>query len=154
MAGGAIGGEVVLPRLDVVFGLAAGAIEPFVEVLGAAAFQVGDNEAGIGSFGPGFNPRDDALHPAPALRGIVELHETAHLAAVRRHPGLRRGRLLGATAGGIDKAGSVTQGRVSKWAFEFRQTFGSIGRQRTASPSLEPGPAMCSGRPESREGPT
>jgi hypothetical protein len=34
--------------------LAAGAIEPFVEVLGAAAFQVGDNQAGIGSFGPGF----------------------------------------------------------------------------------------------------
>ena len=57
MAGGTIGGEVVLPRLDVVLGLAAGAIEPFVKVLGAAAFQVGDNEAGIGSLGPGFNPR-------------------------------------------------------------------------------------------------
>src|SRR6516165_8320318 len=75
MAGSAIGGEVVLPRLDMVFGLATGAIEPFVEVLGAAAFQVGDNEAGIGSFGPGFNPCDDALYPAPALGGIVELHE-------------------------------------------------------------------------------
>ena len=62
MAGSAIGGEVVLPRLDMVFGLATGAIEPFVEVLGAAAFQVGDNEAGIGSFGPGFNPCDDALY--------------------------------------------------------------------------------------------
>src|SRR5436190_2644310 len=39
MAGGTIGGEVVLPRLDVVLGLAAGAIEPFVKVLGAAAFS-------------------------------------------------------------------------------------------------------------------
>src|ERR1700739_3858738 len=101
MAGSAIGGEVVLPRLDVVFSLAAGAIEPFVEVLGAAAFQVGDNEAGIGSFRPDFNPRDDALHPAPALGGIVELHETTHLAAVRRHPGLGWGRLLEAVGGGL-----------------------------------------------------
>src|SRR5271169_5833154 len=94
MAGGAIGGEVVLPRLDVVFGLAAGAIEPVVKVLGAAAVQVGDNEAGIGSLGPSLDAGDDALDPAPALGGIVELHETAHLAAVRRHPSLRRGRLL------------------------------------------------------------
>jgi hypothetical protein len=51
MAGSAIGGEVVLPRLDVVFGLAASAVEPFVEVLGAAALQVGDNEAGVGAIG-------------------------------------------------------------------------------------------------------
>src|ERR1700745_2126187 len=91
MAGSAIGGEVVLPRLDVVFRLAASAVEPFVEVLGAAAFQVGDNEAGVGAIGPGFNPRDDALHPAPALGGIIELHETAQLAAGRR--GLGWGRL-------------------------------------------------------------
>src|SRR5690348_10866000 len=84
MAGGTIGGEVVLPRLDVVLGLAAGAIEPFVKVLGAAALQVGDNEAGIGSLGAGFNSRNDALDPAPALGGIVELHEAAQLAAGRR----------------------------------------------------------------------
>ena len=45
VAGGAIGGEVVLPRLDVVLGLAAGAVEPLVNVLGAAAFEVGDNKA-------------------------------------------------------------------------------------------------------------
>ena len=84
MAGGTIGGEVVLPRLDVVLGLTAGAVEPLVEVLGAAAFQVGDDEAGVGSLGPGLDAGDDALDPAPALSGIVELREAAHLAAGRR----------------------------------------------------------------------
>jgi hypothetical protein len=52
MAGCAVGGEVVLPRLDVVFGLAAGAVEPLVNVLGAAAFEVGDDKAGVGARGP------------------------------------------------------------------------------------------------------
>src|ERR1700747_988320 len=84
MAGGAVGGEAVLPRLDVVLGLAAGAVEPLVEVLGAAAFEVGDNKAGVGAFGPRFDPGDDALDPAPASGGIVELGEAAPLAAGRR----------------------------------------------------------------------
>src|SRR5512133_363414 len=83
MAGGAVGGEVVLPRLDVVLGLAAGAVEPLVKVLGAAAFKVGDNKAGVGAFGPRFDAGDDALDPAPAPCGIVELGEAAPLAAGR-----------------------------------------------------------------------
>ena len=84
MAGSAVGGEVVLPRLDVVLGLAASAVEPLVKVLGAAAFKVGDNKAGVGAFGPRFDAGDDALDPAPAPGGIVELGEAAPLAAGRR----------------------------------------------------------------------
>src|SRR6516225_258450 len=42
VAGGAVGGEVVLPRLDMVLGLAARAIEPLIEVLGATTLEVGD----------------------------------------------------------------------------------------------------------------
>src|SRR5437764_14682096 len=84
MAGGAIGGEVVLPRLDVVLGLAAGAVEPFVKVLGAPAFEIGDDEAGVGSLGPDLDAGDDTLDPAPAFGGIVELYEAAQLAAGRR----------------------------------------------------------------------
>ena len=61
MAGSAIGGEVVLPRLDVVFGLAAGAVEPFVKVLGAPGLEVGDNEAGVGALGPGLDTGDGTL---------------------------------------------------------------------------------------------
>jgi hypothetical protein len=45
VAGGAIGGEVVLPRLDVVLGLTARAVEPFIEMLVAAAFEVGDQSS-------------------------------------------------------------------------------------------------------------
>jgi len=33
----------------------------------------------------GIDPGDDPLDPAPALRGIVELHEAPHLAAAGRH---------------------------------------------------------------------
>src|SRR5246127_3537789 len=84
MAGGAVSREVVLPRLDVVFGLATGAVEPLVTVLGAADFEVGDDKAGVGALGPGLDPGDDALDPAPARSGVVELDEAAQLAAARR----------------------------------------------------------------------
>ena len=94
VAGGAIGGEVVLPRLDVVLGLTARAVEPFIEMLGTAAFEVGDDEPGIGSLGPGLDAGDDALDPAPALRGIVELHEAPHLAAGGRRLEARGSALL------------------------------------------------------------
>src|SRR5262249_27605134 len=59
----------------------ASAVEPFIEVLGAAAFEIGDDKAGVGSRGPGLDAGDDALDPAPTLGGVVELHEPAQLAA-------------------------------------------------------------------------
>ena len=40
VAGGAVGGEVVFPRFDMVLGLAARAIEPLIEVLGATTLEV------------------------------------------------------------------------------------------------------------------
>src|SRR5438270_7348820 len=59
------------------------AVEPLIEVLGAATLQVGDDKAGISSRGTGLDPRNDALDPAPAAGGIVELREAPHLAARR-----------------------------------------------------------------------
>src|SRR5580692_6569853 len=94
MARSAVGSEMVLPCLDVVLGLTARAIEPLVEVLGAAAFQAGDDEPGIGSLEPGLDAGDDALDPAPALRGIVELPEAPHLAAPGRRLEARSGAVL------------------------------------------------------------
>src|SRR5258705_9643157 len=73
MARSAVGSEMVLPCLDVVLGLTTRAVEPLVEVLGAAAFEAGDDEPGIGSLEPRLDAGDDALDPAPALGGIVEL---------------------------------------------------------------------------------
>src|SRR6516165_8854281 len=94
VARSAIGSEMVLPCLDVVLGLTTRAVEPLVEVLGAAAFEAGDDEPGIGAVEPGLDAGDDALDPAPALRGIVELPEAPHLAAPGRRLEARGGALL------------------------------------------------------------
>ena len=48
VAGGAVRGEVVFPRLDMVLGLAARAIEPLIEMLGATTLEVGDDEISAG----------------------------------------------------------------------------------------------------------
>src|SRR5436309_139295 len=85
---------MVLPCLDVVLGLTARAVEPLVKVLGAAAFETGDDEPGIGSLNPDLDAGDDALHSAPALGGIVELREAPHLAAPGRRLEARGGALL------------------------------------------------------------
>ena len=94
MAGSAVSRQVVLPCLDVVLGLAAGAVEPLIEVFGAAAFEIGDDEAGVGSSESRFDPRDEALDPAPALGGVVELRKAAHLTAPGRRPEARGGARL------------------------------------------------------------
>src|SRR5437588_7054287 len=101
MAGGAVGGEMVLPRLDVVLRLTARAIEPLIELLGAAALQVGDDKAGIGSLGAGLDPRDDALDAAPAAGGIVELRKAPHLPR----------------AGAVVKRSAVVFSSASTWRF-------------------------------------
>ncbi len=77
---------MVLPRLDVVLGLPARTIKPQVKFLGAATFKIGHDEAGVGSLGPGLDAGDDALGPAPAPGGIVELRKAPHLAARRGGP--------------------------------------------------------------------
>src|SRR4051794_40588323 len=82
-AGRAIGGEVRLPRLDVVLRRAAPAINVFVEHASVSGRQARDDEAGVCSVGAGLDARDDALDPAPARGAVVELRITAYLARVR-----------------------------------------------------------------------
>src|SRR5271166_3892595 len=72
-----------LPGFDVVFGLAASAIEVFVKRAGIALAQIGDDEAGIGSFLADFDASDDPLDAAPTVRAIEELLETTKLAVAR-----------------------------------------------------------------------
>src|SRR3954451_24980021 len=79
-AGRAIGSQVRLPRLDVIFRRAAPAINVFVEHASVSGRQARDDEAGVCSVGPGLDARDDALDPAPAGGAVVELRITAHLA--------------------------------------------------------------------------
>src|SRR3954470_13188335 len=79
-AGGPIGSQVRLPRLDVIFRLTAPAINVFVEHASVSGRQARDDEAGVCSVGAGLDARDDALDPAPAGGAVVELRITAHLA--------------------------------------------------------------------------
>ena len=60
------------------------AIDILVEPASIAFAQIGDDEAGVLSFRARFDPGDDPLDPAPALRAVEELHETTKLAVSRR----------------------------------------------------------------------
>src|SRR5208337_4794615 len=86
-----------LPGFDVVFGLSAPAIDVFVEHASVAFVQIGDDEAGVGSFLADFDASDDPLDAAPTLRAIEELLEAAQLAVARRglEPRLRAGFEIG-----------------------------------------------------------
>src|SRR5512144_1732874 len=72
------------PGLDVVFRLAAPAVELLVQRSATAMAEVGDDEAGIGAVGTGLDAGDDAADPAPATGGVMELLEAADLAGGRR----------------------------------------------------------------------
>lgn len=55
----AIGGEVRLPGFDVIFGSAAPTMDFLIKRLGSAAFEIGGDEAGVGSLITDFDPSDD-----------------------------------------------------------------------------------------------
>ena len=72
-----------------VFGLAAPAINILVEPASVAFAQIGDDEAGVRSFRARFDPGDDPLDPAPALRAVdsggrIRLPDPRHGAAPAR----------------------------------------------------------------------
>lgn len=100
-----------LPRLDVVLGRAAPAVEVRVERLGLATGKVGDDEAGIGTLGADLDPRDDVLDAASTGGPIQELREAADLARLRRRfkarhrAGLRLRDMLAQGRGGAPRRG-------------------------------------------------
>ena len=83
-ARGAVGRQMRLPGLDVVFRLAAPAVDILVKYAGIADLEVGDDEAGVGPFRAGLDTGDDPLDAAPAGGPIEELLEAACLAFLRR----------------------------------------------------------------------
>jgi len=81
-----------LPRLDVIFGLPARAIDIFVEGAGGATRQVGDDEACVHTVRSSLDTGDDPLGTILACGAVVEFLEPAELfAASGRAP---RGRAL------------------------------------------------------------
>src|ERR1700730_13402245 len=84
-----------LPGLDMVFRLAAPAVDILVKYTGVADLQVGDDEACVGPFRAGLHTGDDPLDAAPAGGPVEELLEAARVAFLRRGldvPAQRRGR--------------------------------------------------------------
>ena len=97
-ARGAVGRQMRLPRFDVIFGVAAPAIDILVEDTGVACFQIGGDEASVGPFRAGFDACDDPFDAAPAFGAVVELLEAAELVLLRRGFSMcRRNVVVGAT---------------------------------------------------------
>ena len=78
LAGGPVGGELALVQLDEVLGLAAGAVDIFIEMAGVAA-ERGDDVAGVEAARGGLQPGDDPAFAVPRTGGVVEGGEAPHL---------------------------------------------------------------------------
>src|SRR5689334_6638355 len=76
-AAGTIGGELSLVQLDEVLGLAAGAINRLVNMLGRSGLETGDDEADIEPLLCGLDPGAGATVLVPRLGLITGLGETA-----------------------------------------------------------------------------
>src|SRR3954449_6077610 len=95
------------PGLDVIFRLAAGAIDVLVDGATAHTIETGDDEAGVDALRPGLDAGDDALNTVPACGAIVEILEPAQLLAARLgstldRAGLQRGDVLAQRGGRRD----------------------------------------------------
>src|SRR5674476_418309 len=97
-----------LPGLDVIFSLAAPAVDILIEHTGVAGVEIGDDEACVGPVRAGFDAGDDAFDAAPARGPVEELLEAARLAVfgvaskrafvlASRSPICRRNVVVGAT---------------------------------------------------------
>src|SRR3954464_4756349 len=78
-ARGPVGGQMRFPRLDMVLRLTPGAIDVLVDGAAGRAAETGDDEACIDPLWPGLDASDDALHPVPARRSVIEFLEPAQL---------------------------------------------------------------------------
>ena len=71
LAGGPVGGELALVQLDEVLGLAAGAVDTFIEMSGLAT-ERGDDVAGGEAPRGRLQPGDDPALAAPGAGGVGE----------------------------------------------------------------------------------
>src|SRR3954463_3683050 len=96
-----------LPGLDVVLGLATGAVDVLVSRAAAHTIETGDDEAGVDALRSGLDAGDDALDAVPACGAIVEFLEPAQLLAASLgsaldRAGLQRGDMLAQRGGRRD----------------------------------------------------
>ena len=92
LAGGPVGGELALVQLDQVLGLAASAIDSFVEMAGVSA-ERGDDVAGVEAARGRLQPGGDPAFAAPGPGGVGEGGEAPH--PVRAGLGAARPEVVG-----------------------------------------------------------
>src|SRR3954466_2066381 len=95
------------PGLDVIFRLAAGAIDVLIDGAAAHLIETGDDESGVGALRSGLDAGDDALDAVPACGAIVEILEpaqllSASLGSALDRAGLQRGDMLAQRGGRRD----------------------------------------------------
>ena len=71
LAGGPVGGELALVQLDEVLGLAAGAVDIFIEMARLSA-ERGNDVAGVEAPRGGLQPGDDPAFAVSRTGGVVE----------------------------------------------------------------------------------
>src|SRR3954469_9524403 len=123
-----------LPGLDVVLGLAAGAVDILVNGAAAHTIETGDDEACVGALRPSLDAGDDALDAVPARGAIVEYLEPAQLLAASLgsaldRAGLQCGDVL-AQRGGRRDAEDVIEPLGPAEAQHLRRAIVAVGAQQ------------------------
>ncbi len=77
LAGGPVRGELALVQLDEVLGLAAGAVNIFIEMAGVSA-ERGDDVSGVEAARACLQPGDDPALAVPGPGGVGERGEAPH----------------------------------------------------------------------------
>jgi len=85
-AAGAVRGELALVQLDQVLGLAAGAVEDFVDMLRRAGFEAGDDEADVEPPRRRLDAAAGAARRLPRLRPVTGLGEAAQAGLFLQRP--------------------------------------------------------------------
>src|SRR4051812_26135975 len=120
-----------LPGLDVVLGLATGAVDVLVNGAAAHTIETGDDEAGVDALRSGLDASDDALDAVPACGAIVEFVEPAQpfaasLGSAPDRAGLQRGDML-AQRGGRRDAEDVIEPLGPTEAQHLRRAVVAVG---------------------------
>lgn len=102
-----------LPALDVVFGLAARAVELLVKVFAATAHQIGHDVAGVATHGANLDPGDHAALLRPRAGPVGEGLEPAQFRAFAR---------IASRRGGLQGLHMLAQPRIFRQAEHVTQT--------------------------------
>ena len=85
-AAGAVGSELRLVQFDQVFGLAAGAVDGFVDLLGRSGLEAGNDEADVEALGGGLDAGTGAALGVPRFGAVAGFGEAAQAGLLIERP--------------------------------------------------------------------